>query len=172
MQLAAVYFVEPGDGTGVVTERLVEWYRRNGAALNFGGAGALPVRLRALIDGVAEAGDRPETATGFWDCLAGLVAMGWSDAAADLVALHSCWAEWRQGMAAAKPAAELLEAVVALIGTAPRMATADEERPRPRVTVRIPRSPPPRRSRSSRRSGRRGRDRCATCYPTMRSSTP
>ena len=87
------------------------------------------MRLRALIDGVAEAGDRPETAGGFWDCLAGLVAMGWSDAAADLVALHSCWAEWRQGMAAAKPAAELLEAVVALIGTAPRMATADEERP-------------------------------------------
>lgn len=130
-QLAAVYFVEPGDGTGAVTERLVEWYRRNGAALNFGGSGALPVRLRALIDGVAEAGDRPETATGFWDCLAGLVAMGWSDAAADLVALHSCWAEWRQGMAAAKPAAELLEAVVALIRTAPRMATADEERQPP-----------------------------------------
>ena len=128
-QLAATYFIEPGEGTGVVTERLVEWYRRNGAALNFGGAGALPVRLRALIDGVAEAGDRPETAGGFWDCLAGLVAMGWSDAAADLVALHSCWAEWRQGMAAAKPAAELLEAVVALIRTAPRMATADEERP-------------------------------------------
>ena len=128
-QLAAVYFIEPGEGTGVVTERLAEWYRRNGAALNFGGVGALPVRLRALIDGVAEAGDRPETAGGFWDCLAGLVAMGWSDAAADLVALHSCWAEWRQGMAAAKPAAELLEAVVALIRTAPRMATADEERP-------------------------------------------
>lgn len=128
-QLAAVYFVEPGEGTGVVTERLVEWYRRNGAALNFGGAGALPVRLRALIDGVAEAGDRPETAGGFWDCLAGLVAMGWSDAAADLVALHSCWAEWRQGMAAARPAAELLEAVVALIRTAPRMATADDTPP-------------------------------------------
>ncbi len=128
-QLAATYFIEPGEGTGVVTERLAEWYRRNGAALNFGGVGALPVRLRALIDGVAEAGDRPETAGGFWDCLSGLVAMGWSDAAADLVALHSCWAEWRQGMAAAKPAAELLEAVVALIRTAPRMATADEERP-------------------------------------------
>ena len=92
-QLAAVYFVEPGEGTGVVTERLVEWYRRNGAALNFGGSGALPVRLRALIDGVAEAGDRPETATGgFWDCTAGLVAMGWRRGGW-LVALHSCWAE-------------------------------------------------------------------------------
>ena len=125
-ELASMYFVEPGDGTGVVTERLVEWYRRNGAALNFGGPGALPVRLRSLIDGVADAGDRPESAPMFWECLAGLVAMGWSDAAADLVALHSCWAEWRQGMAAAKPAAELLEACVALIRTAPRMATAED----------------------------------------------
>ena len=76
-ELASMYFVEPGDGTGVVTERLVEWYRRNGAALNFGGPGALPVRLRSLIDGVADAGDRPESAPMFWECLAGLVAMGW-----------------------------------------------------------------------------------------------
>ena len=68
----------------------------------------------------------PEDATGYWSCFCALVALGWTDAAVDLVHLHSCWDEWRMGKASAKPHAELLEAVVALLRCAPRLEGIDE----------------------------------------------
>ena len=119
-----MFFVEPGDGTGVVADRLADWYRRNAADVAVS-PDALPERLRALLAAIADAGAKPEEAPGYWECFASLAALGWTDAAVDLAALHSCWEEWRVGKASARPMAELLEAAVALVRTAPRLGRAD-----------------------------------------------
>lgn len=147
-QLCHTVFVEPGDGTGVVSGALVDWFRENAAALGSGERG-VPERLRALLTDVAavarensfesfESNDeseknrprasprKPEDARGYWSCFCALVALGWTDAAADLAHLHSCWDEWRMGKKSAEPHAELLEAVVALLRCAPRLETVDE----------------------------------------------
>ena len=151
-QLCHTVFVEPGDGTGVVSGALVDWFRENAAALGLGERG-VPERLRALLTDVAavarenaeshtlasfESNDesdenrahasprKPEDARGYWSCFCALVALGWTDAAADLAHLHSCWDEWRMGKKSAEPHAELLEAVVALLRCAPRLETVDE----------------------------------------------
>ena len=157
-QLCHTVFVEPGDGTGVVSGALVDWFRENAAALGSGERG-VPERLRALLMDVAavarensqaenaesqtlasfESNDesdeteaprasprKPEEARGYWSCFCALVALGWTDAAADLAHLHSCWDEWRMGKKSAEPHAELLEAVVALLRCAPRLETVDE----------------------------------------------
>ena len=124
--LSALYFVEPGDGTGVVADRLSDWYRRNAADVATS-PDALPERLRALLAAIADAGAKPEEAPGYWECFASLAALGWTDAAVDLAALHSCWEEWRVGKASARPMAELLEAAVALVRTAPRLGRADSD---------------------------------------------
>ena len=153
-QLCHTVFVEPGDGTGVVSGALVDWFRENAAALGSGERG-VPERLRLLLTDVAavarenaesdatlgsafESNDeseknrpvlqtrKPEDARGYWSCFCALVALGWTDAAADLAHLHSCWDEWRMGKKSAEPHAELLEAVVALLRCAPRLETVDE----------------------------------------------
>jgi nuclear pore complex protein Nup85 len=80
--------------TGVVTEQLVEWFQRNASTLQFG-PDALPARIGALVAAIQSAGPTPEEAPGFWECFASMVAMGWTEAAIDLVMLHSCWEEWR-----------------------------------------------------------------------------
>ena len=121
-----MFFVEPGDGTGVVADRLADWYRRNAADVAVS-PDALPERLRALLAAIADAGAKPEEAPGYWECFASLAALGWTDAAVDLAALHSCWEEWRVGKASARPMAELLEAAVALVRTAPRLGRADSD---------------------------------------------
>ena len=121
-----MFFVEPGDGTGVVADRLADWYRRNAADVAVS-PDALPERLRALLAAIADAGAKPEEAPGYWECFASLAALGWTDAAVDLAALHSCWEEWRVGKASARPMAELLEAAVALVRTAPRLGRADAD---------------------------------------------
>ena len=51
-QLCHTVFVEPGDGTGVVSGALVDWFRENAAALGLGERG-VPERLRALLTDVA-----------------------------------------------------------------------------------------------------------------------
>jgi hypothetical protein len=58
-ELISVYFVEPGGGTGVVTEQLVDWFQRNASSIILG-PDALPTRLRALIAAIADAGAKPE----------------------------------------------------------------------------------------------------------------
>jgi len=55
LELISVYFVEPGGGTGVVTEQLVDWFQRNASSIILG-PDALPTRLRALIAAIADAG--------------------------------------------------------------------------------------------------------------------
>lgn len=62
-QLVALYFVEPGGGTGVVTEQLVEWFQRNASVLQFGPE-ALPARIGALVAAIQTAGPKPEEAPG------------------------------------------------------------------------------------------------------------
>ena len=151
-QLCGAVFVEPGDGSGFVSQSLVEWFKENAGACGLGQNG-LPERLRATLfeigeisdesnafrnghdgdddeDGQADADARkrhPEDAAGYWECFASLVAVGWVDAAVDLVGLHSCWDQWRVGVHSAKPHAELLEAVVALLRCVPRMASVSDE---------------------------------------------
>lgn len=141
-QLCSLIFVEPGDGTGIVSEGLVEWFKENASALNLGENG-LPERLRALLSEIATISEEngmgnqsgndttaphvnPEDASQYWSCFTSLVALGWTDAAIDLVGLHSCWDEWRMGKERAKPHAELLEAVVALLRCTPRLKLIDE----------------------------------------------
>lgn len=138
-QLCHVVFVEPGDGTGVVSGAVVDWFRENASALALGERG-VPERLRATLTDIAAVADenasanagviedarKPEDAAGYWSCFCALVALGWTDAAVDLAHLHSCWDEWRMGKASAKPHAELLEAVVALLRCAPRLERVDE----------------------------------------------
>ena len=119
------YFVEPGDGTGFVADRLADWYREHASSLGFG-PDSLPERLARLLAAIQdpdapELRVRPERAEGYWPCFASLVALGWTDAATDLLGMHGCWAEWRVGKPDAKPLAELLEAVVALLRTQPGM---------------------------------------------------
>ena len=123
--LAVTYFVEPGDGTGFVADRLADWYREHATSLGFG-PDSLPERLARLLAAIQdpdapELRVRPERAEGYWPCFASLVALGWTDAATDLLGMHGCWAEWRVGKPDAKPLAELLEAVVALLRTQPGM---------------------------------------------------
>ena len=101
----------------------MDWFHENAAALGLGERG-VPERLRALLTDVAavarenaeshtlasfESNDesdenrahasprKPEDARGYWSCFCALVALGWTDAAADLAHLHSCWDEWRMG---------------------------------------------------------------------------
>jgi hypothetical protein len=140
-QLCHTVFVEPGDGTGVVSGALVDWFRENANALGLGESGVTE-RLRALLVDIAAVADekndeamresssefarKPEDAANYWGCFKALVALGWTDAAVDLAHLHSCWDEWRMGKASAKPHAELLEAVVALLRCAPRLERVDE----------------------------------------------
>ena len=126
--LAVTYFVEPGDGTGFVADRLADWYREHASSLGFG-PDSLPERLARLLAAIQdpdapELRVRPERAEGYWPCFASLVALGWTDAATDLLGMHGCWAEWRVGKPDAKPLAELLEAVVALLRTQPGMTGA------------------------------------------------
>ena len=123
-ELVALFFVEPGGGTGVVTEELVEWFQRHASVLQLS-PDALPARVGALLAAIQQAGPKPEAAPGFWECFASMVAVGWTDPAIDLLMLHSCWGEWRMGKAAVKPVVELLEAMVALLRTAPRLGAAD-----------------------------------------------
>ena len=131
-QLCHTVFVEPGDGTGVVSGALVDWFRENANCVGLGERGVTE-RLRALLVDIAAVADekndeckKPEDAANYWDCFKALVALGWTDAAVDLAHLHSCWDEWRMGKASAKPSAELLEAVVALLRCAPRLERVDE----------------------------------------------
>lgn len=49
------------------------------------------------------------------------MAVGWFDAATDLLGLHSIWADWQLGRSAVAPAAEAMEAVIVLMRTAPRL---------------------------------------------------
>ena len=130
--MRAARFVEPGDGTGVVSGALVDWFRENANCVGLGERGVTE-RLRALLVDIAAVADekndeckKPEDAANYWDCFKALVALGWTDAAVDLAHLHSCWDEWRMGKASAKPSAELLEAVVALLRCAPRLERVDE----------------------------------------------
>jgi len=121
--LVAVYFLEPGGGTGVATSSLVAWFQRNASCLGLG-PGSLPERLRELVGAIGDAageGRGAETASGYWECFASLVAVGWNDAAIDLIHLHSTWEAWRVGKIAVKPQAEVMEALIALLRTAPRL---------------------------------------------------
>ena len=74
-ELVGVYFVEPGGGTGVVTEQLVDWFQRNAASLDLGPE-ALPKRIHALVAAITEAGPTPEDAPGYWECFASMIALG------------------------------------------------------------------------------------------------
>ena len=55
-QLCHTVFVEPGDGTGVVSGALVDWFRENANELGLGESGVTE-RLRALLVDIAAVAD-------------------------------------------------------------------------------------------------------------------
>ena len=122
-ELLEAYFVTRGGGLGVGTDEIVSWYRRNAANLALG-QGSASARLRDLLDAFQQSA-RPEEELGYWDMIATMVAIGWTDAAIDLINMHSSWAEWRLRKTSVQPQVELLEAAVALLQTLPRLGGED-----------------------------------------------
>jgi len=122
-ELLDVYFVSRGGGFGVATDEIIEWYRRNAASLALGDDSASG-RLRSLL-GTLRASARPEEELGYWDMIVTMVAVGWTDAAVDLIGMHSAWAEWRLRKTSVQPQVELMEAAVALLQTTPRLGGED-----------------------------------------------
>lgn len=68
-----------------------------------------------------QAAPKPDEVPGYWQAAGQLVAIGWFDAATDLLGLHSLWADWQLGRSAVAPAAEVMEAAVTLMRTFPRL---------------------------------------------------
>jgi len=118
-ELLEAYFVTQGGGLGVGTDEIVSWYRRNAANLALGEKSASS-RLRELLQALRESA-RPEEEKGYWNMVATMVAIGWSDAAIDLMNMHSAWAEWRLRKTSVRPQVELMEAAIALLQTLPRL---------------------------------------------------
>ena len=86
-----VYFITRGGGLGVGTDAVVDWYRVNASSLALGEASASG-RLRELVARLKESA-RPEEASGYWEMIVTMVAIGWTEAANDLLQMHSAWAE-------------------------------------------------------------------------------
>ena len=122
-ELLEGYFVTKGGGLGVGTDEIVSWYRKNAANLALGKDSA-SARLRVLLDAFNQSA-RPEEELGYWDMIATMVAIGWIDAAIDLINMHSSWAEWRLRKTSVQPQVELMEAAVALLQTLPRLGGDD-----------------------------------------------
>lgn len=68
-----------------------------------------------------QAAPKPDEVPGFWTAAQQLCAVGWFDAATDLLGLHSIWADWQLGRSAVAPAAEAMEAAIVLMRTFPRL---------------------------------------------------
>lgn len=122
-ELLDAYFVTRGGGLGVGTDDIVGWYQRNAASLALGET-STSGRLRKLLDSLHETA-RAEEEDGYWDVLVALIAVGWTDAAIELLQLHSAWAEWRLRKTSVQPQAELMEAAVALLQTLPKLGGED-----------------------------------------------
>ena len=122
-ELLDAYFVTRGGGLGVGTDDIVGWYQRNAASLALGKTSASG-RLRTLLDSLGDTA-RAEEEDGYWDVLVALVAVGWTQAAIELLELHSAWAEWRLRKTSVQPQAELMEAAVALLQTLPKLGGED-----------------------------------------------
>lgn len=118
-ELLDVYFITRGGGLGVGTDAVVDWYRVNASSLALGEASASG-RLRELVARLKESA-RPEEASGYWEMIVTMVAIGWTEAANDLLQMHSAWAEWRLRKTSVQPQVELMEAAGALLRTLPKL---------------------------------------------------
>ncbi|CEF96905.1 Nucleoporin Nup85-like [Ostreococcus tauri] len=121
--LLDVYFVTRGGGLGVSTDEFVGWYRDNAASLDLGTTSASS-RLRDLLDALFTS-TRHEEAEGYWGMIVTMTALGWTEAAIDLMATHSAWAEWRLRKTSVQPQVELMEAAQALLRTMPKLGADD-----------------------------------------------
>lgn len=103
---------------------LARWLRDNAAAVA-GGVGASPLPP-ALATQLLEAA-LPEADARYWPAVARLAALGWVDAALELLGLHSAWLRFDGSVAAADEAARgavgALEAVTLLLRRFPVLST-------------------------------------------------
>lgn len=89
-ELLALFFLEAGRPQSLASQDLARWLRRNAVAVAGPGGVPLPAQLlRELQDSAL-----PEGHSGYWPCLARLVALGWASEAVELVGLHSAWLRW------------------------------------------------------------------------------